>query len=139
MRSCCEGYTGVECDQKLDIIEPDTCGNLTCEGDPNAYCAVVKKCGKEIPLFLDENGLPSKKCNQSIDLSSLSCSGVCKQDPCLNAQCIGYPSATCFPIGCECKAVWLIYDEATDENVEVNCASENGKTVRQKRDTSCIS
>ena len=141
VRECCEGYTGIECDQKLDIVEPIICGNLTCDADPDAYCAVLKKCGKEIPLFLDVNGVPSEKCNQTIDLNSLSCNGVCKEDPCSNAQCTDYPSATCFPIGCECKAVWLMQDPETDENIEVNCGAHvpGAKIARQKRDTSCSS
>ena len=117
----------------MDITEPITCGNMTCEADPNAYCATVKKCGKEIPIFLDENGVPSKKCNQTYDLESISCNGVCKEDPCLNAECVGYPSATCFPMGCECKAVWLIHDLESGENHEVFCGREGTNINRQKR------
>ena len=132
IRGCCEGYTGDDCNKKINVPEPVICGNLTCEEDPNAYCAVVRKCGKEIPMFLDENGLPSQKCNQTVDLESLSCSGVCTEDPCLNAQCIGYPTATCFPIGCECKPVWLIRDPDTDVSREVNCG--DSANARPKRD-----
>lgn len=139
VRECCEGYIGQECDEKLDITEPMICGNLTCDADPTAYCAIVKKCGRDVPVFLGEDGIPSKKCNQSVDLGSLSCTGLCKEDPCLNAHCSGYPSATCFPIGCECKAVWLIHDPDTNENMEVNCGIEDSESVRRKRDTSCPS
>ena len=137
VRHCCDGYSGMECDRKLDVGENVVCGNLTCEADPNAYCAVVKKCGKEIPVFLDENGVPSEKCNQTVDVESLSCTGVCKEDPCLNAECSAYPSATCFPVGCECKAVWLIHDSELSENIEVNCASDSSNSIRKKRESFC--
>lgn len=134
IRHCCDGYTGEYCNQR---INGPICGNLTCEEDPNAYCAVVRKCGREIPMFLDDMGLPSTKCNQTVDLESLSCSGVCTEDPCSNAQCAGYPNATCFPIGCECKAVWLVRNPESDESIEVNC--EGSGKVRPKRDATCNS
>lgn len=139
VRECCKGYTGDECDHKMDVTEPITCGNMTCDADPNVYCARVKKCGKEISIFLDENGVPSKKCNHTYDLESISCNGVCREDPCLNAECPGYPSATCFPMGCECKAVWLIHNPYTRENLEVVCGSEGSRNTRQKRQSSCNS
>lgn len=137
IRECCDGYIGEECNERINVPESVICGNLTCEEDPNAYCAVVRKCGREIPIFLDEKGLPSKKCNQTVDLESFSCSGVCTEDPCSNAQCIGHPTATCFPIGCECKAVWLVRDPDTGESIEVNCG--DSAKVRPKRDAACNS
>lgn len=137
IRHCCDGYTGHECNERIDVPDAVICGNLTCEEDPNAYCAVVRKCGREIPMFLNETGLPSKKCNQTVDIDSLSCSGVCAEDPCSNARCSGHPTATCFPIGCECKAVWLERDENSGESQEVNC--EGSSKVRPKRDAACNS
>ena len=90
-------------------------------------------------MFLDEEGLLSKKCNQTVDVDSVSCSGVCAEDPCSqNAQCIGHPAAICFPIGCECRAVWLEKDEESGESQEVICPSE-GPKVRSRRDAACKS
>ncbi len=139
IRDCCEGYTGEECNERINVPEPVICGNLTCEEDPSAYCAVVRKCGREIPMFLDEKDLPSMKCNQTVDLESLSCSGLCTEDPCSNERCIGYPTAMCFPIGCECKAVWLVRDSETGESIEVNCGGPAANDVRRKRDAACSS
>ena len=87
-------------------------------------------------MFLDEEGLLSKKCNQTVDVDSPSCTGVCAEDPCSNTQCSGHPTAICFPIGCECRAVWLEKDEESGESQEVNC--EDPK-VRSKRDAACVS
>ena len=85
-------------------------------------------------MFLDEEGLLSSKCNQTVDID---CSGVCAEDPCSRiTQCIGHPAAICFPIGCECRAVWLETDEESGESQEVNC---EGPKVRSKRDAACKS
>ena len=98
------------------------CGGLTCDADPTAECAIVKtKCGKEVPVFFDENGQISTKCNLTEEVSAtLSCTGFCQEDPCKGVKCEAYPDgeAVCFTSGCDCKPVWFLMD-----GIEVDCSS----------------
>ncbi len=55
VRECCEGFTGVECNERIKT-PPLNCSNLVCEGNPEAFCAVVTKCGRSIPFFMMPDG-----------------------------------------------------------------------------------
>lgn len=134
-RRCCDGWEGVECDQRIatPVIDPENpCANLTCDDNPTAQCAVVKKCGRNLPVFFDEmGGFAECKNGQPVDIDSLTCSGVCKENPCEGKRCPAQPEALCFSIntGCECKALWLL----PTSGAEVNCETEEENSGLSKR------
>ena len=124
-RDCCRGYAGDNCDIKLDLEEDGPCGNLTCNGYPKARCAIVRHCGADIPLFLDDSKRVIMEC-----LSQDICLGTCLHDPCATATCDKYPQAICFSDGCKCTATWYL----PETKERVNC--DKG-VVKREEPSSC--
>ena len=155
VRLCCDGWRGTECDERIgdpesasgagsgsELFDPNSpCSNLHCEGNPDAFCAAVTKCGRTLPLFFDSTGRLAR-CNnrdfidgQPVDLISLTCTGVCKDNPCQNLTCAQHPEALCFTSGCDCEPIWLL-----STGVQVNCTSGGvipPERSRRKRSQSC--
>ena len=143
-RKCCPGWEGTECDKRINpvVIDPENpCANLTCDDNPNAQCAVVKKCGRNLPIFFDETGgLAVCKNGQPVDTDLLKCSGVCRENPCEGQRCPAEPQAYCFSIntGCECRAVWLLPFNGAEVDCETGeeVPTEMSKSKRQAGDES---
>jgi len=140
-RECCEGWKGTECDEKINppIIDPENpCANLTCDDNPNAECVVVKKCGRNLPMFYDDRGVAECKNGQPVDIDLLKCTGVCRENPCEGKRCPAEPQALCFTIntGCECRAVWLLPFKRAEVDCETGeeVPSEKLKSKRQSGD-----
>lgn len=56
-RTCCEGYTGKDCNVLIDPFSAsDPCNGKVCPNDPEAQCAVIIQCGVEVAIFLNELG-----------------------------------------------------------------------------------
>lgn len=119
---CCEGWSGDDCD-----VPPGTnpCGKLTCEEDPRARCALIKRCGIEIPLFVNDMGRVIKNCLPEEHL----CTGICKTDPCNGLSCEHYPEAMCFTSGCSCEPVWLLPSKVRVSDCSIDPATK--RNVRQ--------
>ena len=145
IRTCCDGYTGDDCVELVPTPKPvsrdesDPCNGLECEGNENAFCAVVSKCGRNFPLFLTENGQLAVCANQPTDLNSIVCTGTCTEKPCAGKSCPLFPDAQCLTSGCDCKAMWIL-----PSGVQVDCLSgehvspETARNRRQTRDpTNC--
>ena len=133
-RRCCDGYKGIDCNERIaPVIDPENpCANLTCDDNPTAQCVVVKKCGRNLPVFLDElRHIAECKNGQPIDTDLLTCSGVCTENPCEGKRCPAQPEALCLSIntGCECKALWVL----PTSGAEVKCETgeENSESKRQ--------
>lgn len=129
--TCCVGWNGTECDVAPPTTPPprttahvaldpsSPCANLTCAGVGDAVCAVVTKCGRQIPLFIDSTGQLVDCPNSPTNIDEILCTGSCRDDPCArNVSCPKYPEAMCFTSECDCKALWLL-----PSGVEVNCLS----------------
>lgn len=141
--SCCEGWTGTECDVAPPTIPPppstaaaildpsNPCANLTCAGVENALCAVVTKCGRHIPVFIDPSGQLVDCPDSPTSVQDVLCNATCRDDPCArNVSCPRYPEAMCFTSECECKAMWLL-----PSGVEVkNCSADTRDTRRDAND-----
>lgn len=121
-RNCCQGYSGVECNILSDpYLASSPCRDKTCPNDPDAVCAVVSRCGVEVPVFLDEDGqIVDCDDEDETNITTLSCTGYCSVDPCAGLTCEKYPSAICLTIGCACEPIWLLED-----GVSVNCTTGN--------------
>lgn len=120
---CCEGWGGTECDERKPVDSP--CGNLTCQSYPHARCALIKRCGIDIPLFVDDMGRVLKDCLPDEHL----CMGICKTDPCKDQLCERYPEAMCFTSACSCDPVWLL-----PTNIRVSNCSLEDREVREAGD-----
>ena len=134
-RKCCDGYSGIECNILVDPYRSsDPCNNKTCPNDPEAQCAVIKQCGVDVAIFLndfgqivdcgeevdnrDDHDESTTTNNADTDISTLSCQGFCETDPCKDQSCPSFPDAFCFQSGCSCEPLWIL-----DTGVQVNCTS----------------
>uniref|UniRef100_A0A1X7UK13 Uncharacterized protein n=1 Tax=Amphimedon queenslandica TaxID=400682 RepID=A0A1X7UK13_AMPQE len=119
---CCEGYGGVECDRITDpYLAASPCSPASCPNFPDATCAVVSRCGKDEAIFLSDTGdiLDCGTPNvTTFNITSLSCTGVCPNDPCAGITCTEHPNAMCLTVGCSCEPVWIL-----DSGVSVNCTT----------------
>ena len=135
---CCDGWSGTECSVTTPTPSPtpsvasftfdpiSPCANLSCAGVDNAICAVVAKCGRQFPVFLDPKGQLAECTNSQMSVEEITCTVPCQVDPCAgNVSCPLYPEAMCFISECDCTALWLL-----PTGVEVNCFPVD------KRDTS---
>ena len=128
-RICCDGYIkrgNLGC--VLNTTgKTSPCGNFTCAAVPDAHCAIFKKCGKEIGLFMHKGSIATQ-CHESGAADLLSCSGGCVSNPCANATCSAFqPSEVfCFPSGCNCQPTWIRLQDKT----EINCLS--GETISKE-------
>lgn len=120
---CCDGWQGDNCDIQRPIDSP--CGNITCQYHPGAQCALIKRCGVDIPLFVDDMGRVIRECLSEEHL----CMGICKTDPCKGLTCERHPDAMCFTSGCSCEPVWLL-----PTKVRVSDCSLEERKVRQADD-----
>lgn len=147
---CCPGWNGTECNIAPPTTRPPSptatttrpprptatttataldpsnpCANLTCAGVDDAMCAVVTKCGRQIPLFVDSAGQLVDCPNSPTNINEITC---CQNDPCAgNVSCSQHPEAVCFTTEC-CRPLWLL-----PSGVEVNCL------LVDKRDTTADS
>lgn len=135
---CCKGYKleGPLCvPEDKGVVNP--CGNVTCKAVPRAQCVVFKKCGKEIALFMDQGSIVTECHNGGNTSNPLSCSGVCVQDPCLDAKCLAFnrSEVLCFVSGCDCQATWI----HLSDRAEVDCLSgeviSKQEPSRKRRET----
>lgn len=131
---CCEDYElkGSMCVRKIDITNP--CGNVTCPAVPEAKCIVFKKCDKEVALFMKEGSIGTE-CHDSGDLEPLSCTGVCIQDPCLEAECPAYEKSEvlCSVSGCDCQVTWIHLKDRTEVNCQTGEVISKQDSVRRRR------
>ncbi len=98
-RDCCDGYV------KSDIgeCEKTPCAGLKCGEDPDSKCVVIERCGKQLPVFFNKDGLVSEKCKQ-LELTELN---LCPNDIChADSTCPGYRNieAVCVGAGLSCSA-----------------------------------
>lgn len=135
---CCQGFklTGSHC-MRIDTEDP--CKALSCPSEPNAKCAVFKKCGHEIALFLHE-GSVVEKCHDPGYLDVLSCSGVCVGDPCRTEECPAFNASEviCFTSGCDCQVTWI----RAQDRAEVNCQTgavltKQESSLRRRKREAC--
>ena len=134
-RQCCEGYTGLECNQKVSdppkkVPDPyelsNPCRGKTCPNHENATCQIVTVCGEDVPVFLDVFGKILDCGNEveqedSTSIGSLQCNGICDSNPCAGQTCEMYPDeAVCLVVGCDCEPVWFLAN-----GVSVDCSSGN--------------
>lgn len=128
-RRCCDGYTGEECNIISDpYLAASPCSRTTCPNFPNANCAVISRCGEDIPVFVDEEGeILDCGGNSTVpNITSLSCGGLCDRDPCEGLTCSSHPSAICLTSGCSCTPIWLL-----ETGVSVNCTTGEPLTPDQ--------
>lgn len=117
VRKCCKGFSGDDCNQRVAEKPPTNCSNLVCEGNSEAICAVVFKCGQPIPLFVMPDWELAKCDNgQPSDMSRISCTPICSENPCAGQTCPSFPEAMCTINSCDCKPLWLL-----PEGVHVDC------------------
>lgn len=139
-RECCPGYTGTECNQVVDPYqESNPCRGLICSNHPDAICAVVSKCGRDIPLFLDQSGGKVDCGNEDgsvPDINSLSCNGICTSNPCQDQICQANPLAVCLVRACDCTPMWFL---ETGEKIDCSTGENIPRKRRQTSDqnTSC--
>ena len=137
VRKCCVGWSGQECDvspptpaprpSSVPIIYDPTspCANVSCAGVEDAICAVVSKCGKQRPVFLDSFGELAKCTNGQLNVQEITCTLACQNDPCAgNVSCPLYPEAMCFASECDCTPLWLL-----PIGVEVKCSQVGKRDV----------
>ena len=136
-RECCSGYTGVECNQIVDPYQQNNpCRGLTCTNHPDAICAVITRCGRDIPLFIDQSGR-KVDCNDDSgsgsvpDIDSLSCGGVCTSNPCQGQTCQANPSAMCLIRSCDCSPMWFV-----ETGEQIDCSTGEPIPPRRRRQTS---
>lgn len=115
---CCEGFSlvGPNCVRNDEGVS-NSCGSNVCEAVPDAQCVVFNKCGRELALFMKDGSI-ANHCHDD-NMESLSCSGVCVQDPCLHAECPGFEASEvlCSVSGCDCQVTWI----HIKERAEVDC------------------
>ena len=79
-----------------------------------------------------------EECHDDDNRDSLSCSGVCVPDPCLEAHCPAYNKSEvlCSVSGCDCQMTWIRLKDGT----EVDCQSGeviNMQDSKRKRRQAC--
>ncbi len=128
VRECCKGFTGVECNERIKT-PPLNCSNLVCEGNPEAFCAEVSKCGRSIPFFMMPDGELAKCDNgQPSDLSTISCTSICSENPCAGLSCPSFPEAMCMTSSCDCKPLWLL-----PRGIQVDCSTGKHLTPEESK------
>ncbi len=128
VRSCCKNFTGFECNQRVQK-QAQNCSNLVCEGNADAFCAIITKCGRTLPLFIMPDGDQAKCDNgQPSDITTISCTTICSVNPCAGLTCPIFPDAMCLYSSCDCKPLWLL-----PEGIHVDCAKGKHLTPEESR------
>lgn len=97
--------------ERAALSTVDPCEAATCPDHPEAMCMVTSRCGKDIPVFVDEE-FRTVNCNSNEPCDLLPPS-FCPDDPCLGLQCDAYPEAICVVTECDCKPSFMLPDGST--------------------------